>query len=231
MLINVRNKFAVIFASLLFGICSCHNNSKDLNQKRKLYFEFSINNSSKISYKRIHKQANDSIKVWVKNSLQKYLSQRLNNWKLDPLICFNKQGDKCVMALLVRETYWKKAVQENIDWFYGSKINSKWYFFKGPALALPRELYQKDQYTPLSFEKMEEIAMDEIFSGYLKKGKNSEWEINEDWFKFHFEGSGWAFTKPNGEYVTYPTPEQIDSLIISSTRELWKHKDTTTYSP
>src|SRR5690606_15530712 len=71
---------------------------------------------------------------------------------------------------------------------------------KGAYIVIPREFYQKDSNVPLPFQKLHEIALDNIFRGYLKKkdkgflgnifGK-TEWEVNENWFKSHFEGPGW----------------------------------------
>jgi hypothetical protein len=52
-------------------------------------------------------------------------------------------------------------------------------------LALPREYYQDDIHTPLSFEKMKQIAIEEIFSGYLieepsdNDAKKMKYRINE----------------------------------------------------
>src|SRR5690606_20252584 len=113
---------------------------------------------------------------------------------------------------------------------YGVNINGKWYFFKGPFIVLFRENYQKDVHTSLSFEKLHEIAMENVFRGYLKKkdkgffgnifGK-TEWEVNENWFKSHFESVGWC-----GHCTTQA---QWDSTFLHFSKEKWKYRDTTNY--
>lgn len=62
----------------------------------------------------------------------------------------------------------------------------------------------------MSPNKFEEIAMKNIFSGYLKKNKKGEWQINDAFFSAHFEDGGWGDfnrqllkdTMPNGEHFT-----------------------------
>lgn len=201
---------------------ACKNKSVELSDKRNMCYETSKKAVSKNTYYSVFNQANDSVKNWVDNSLKGYLSQKLNSWLIDSLVCFNKGGDRCIMALSTRKTYFNNSVQENIDFLLGAKIKSKWYFFKGPAIALPRELYQQSKNIPLSFSKMEEIAMDEVFSGYLKKGHDGQFEINDAWFKFHFEGPGWCQCK---------TKEEYEKAYLEKVKGEWLYRDTTSYSP
>ncbi len=42
--------------------------------------------------------------------------------------------------------------------------------------------------TPLSYQQLHEIALKEVFGGYLKQDGN----INEEWFTSHFESNGWG---------------------------------------
>ncbi len=51
-------------------------------------------------------------------------------------------------------------------------------------MVVPREHYQSDIYTPVSFEKLHEIAMINIFRGYLKKNEDGEWKINDAFFTY-----------------------------------------------
>jgi hypothetical protein len=78
---------------------------------------------------------------------------------------------------------------DDIQYLYGEKIDDKWYFFTGPTLSVPRSMIKNhDVHKPLSFEQLHQIALKEIYSGYLtQKG-----EINEDWFTSHFEDAGWG---------------------------------------
>lgn len=111
--------------------------------------------------------------------------QRFSNWKLNNLLCFNKKKEKCVMAIMNQDS---KLLSNSLNIFYGVKIKNKWYFFYGPTIY--PDPY--NEHGVFSFEKLHEIAMKEVFSGYLKKkdrgfwnnmfGK-TEWEINDDFFK------------------------------------------------
>ena len=88
-------------------------------------------------------------------------------------------------------------------------------------MSLFREYYQKDNYTPLSWEKLNEIAMQEIFSGYLKKDQNGEWQINDGFFddivhkNINTTGYDECFEcKTEEEYVMYMV------------RKNWRQRDT-----
>jgi len=134
------------------------------------------------------------------------------------------------MAELVRTTSIPDAVVDNLMFIYGVKIENEWYFFDGPGIMVPREMYQKDIHKPLSFSKLHEIAMQEVFSGYLKKkdlgfwrnvfGK-TEYEVNEAWFSSHFEGPGWDRNCRNAECY--------EKLYLAKVRNNWAHRDTTNY--
>jgi hypothetical protein len=64
---------------------------------------------------------------------------------------------------------YKTCNAEDLHFLYEAKISGKWYFFLGATLYLPRNMYQKDTHTPLSFAKLHEIALKEIYEGYLNK--------------------------------------------------------------
>lgn len=59
-------------------------------------------------------------------------------------------------------------------------------------MAVLRENYQTDIHTPLSFEKLHELAMDNMLRGYVKKNKDGVWEVNDAFFPAHFEGVNWG---------------------------------------
>ncbi|SDY34240.1 hypothetical protein SAMN05444397_101392 [Flavobacterium aquidurense] len=188
---NVNKIFIIVLGLLCF--LSCKDEKKEIQKKASLYYEKSISASDNDTYNRVYANATDSINSWINNKLKGYANQRLNagSWRLDSLICFNSKADKCILALLTQAVFWKDTDHDNMDFFYGIKIKNKWYFFQGAGISLPREFYQKDTTKPLSFQIMHEIAMKEIFRGYLKKkdkgfwgnlfGK-TEWEINDRFF-------------------------------------------------
>jgi hypothetical protein len=174
-------------------------------------------------YSEVYGRANDSVTSWIAHSLQSYLYERDNNWRIDSLLCFNTQKDKAIMALLNQDRY-PTSKNDGINVFYGVKIKEKWYFFKGPFIVLIRENYQKDIHTPLPFTKLHEIAMDNIFKGYLKKNKQSgEWEINEGFFARFYERDAYNFP--------FTTQEAWEESWLRLMHENWKNRDTAHYQP
>lgn len=180
-----QDKLKICFLLLLFSIYSCDYKRNEIVGKEKLYYNTSINIITKKVYDDVLYKAEDSLNFWIKNRLPFYDKYR----KIDNLICFNKNKDRCVMALLDSSP---GGIYDGINNFYGAKFNDKWYFFGGVRYIIVRKSYQSDESIPLSFEKLHEIALDEVYSGYLiKKDKgfwNSifgkpEYEINEDFFK------------------------------------------------
>jgi hypothetical protein len=150
-------------------------------KKRAIYIAYSKKLIGEKEYDAVYKKANDTIENWVVNNLKCYI---FKPYQLDSLLCFNSKKDNFFGALLI-PCYEKKCVQDDIKFFYGVKIKEKWYFFRGSTLVLPREYYQDDIHKPLSFEKMKQIAIEEIFSGYLIEersvnGSNKvKYKINE----------------------------------------------------
>src|SRR5690606_10076852 len=122
-----------------------------------------------------------------------------------------------------------KTTNNVIRYFYGVKIKSNWYFFWGASIYAFSEFYGYPADTPLPFSKLREIALDNIFRGYLKKkdkGRDgeTEWEINENWFKAHFESNTWC--------ITCNTPKSLvqwDSIYLDIVKKNWSLRDTTNY--
>ena len=161
-------------------------------------------------YDMIYKQADDSLYNWAKNKLGLY--QYHNNgiiYKVNKIFCFNKSKEKFVSCLMNQCTG-IDCVQDDIWFFYGAKIKDTWYFFQGATIVLSREMYQKDVTKPLSFEKLHEIALKEVFSGYLMKKEpivpfwkfwvEQEYEVDESYFDKHFRGQGWG----GGDWIEDP---------------------------
>ena len=180
---RVNKKLLVI--AVIFAICcfSCKNNKEKLNEKTILYKNYSVGVATLPVYESVFHSVNDSMNNWVKNGLSAYLYAQLNRWAFDSLICFNRNSDKCVMALAYQHDSITTATADFLIFFYGVKIKETWYFFDGAAVVLPREMYEKDISKPLSFEKLHEIAMKEVFSGYLIKDEKGNWVINDKFFE------------------------------------------------
>ena len=178
----LKKRSNAIYLIVLLCFLGCSKKKPNYKKLRLLFTNKSISIVSKDTYFEVLNKANDSVRMWASNSHAGYLNERDDVWYIDSLVCFNNDADKCVMALVKQNNIYKEVEADGMTYFYGVKIKEEWYFFSGPYIVLPREYYQKDLHTPLSFEKLHEIAMKEIFWGYLKKNELGEWEINERFF-------------------------------------------------
>ena len=181
---NRRMVLYFILCVILFVSCNKYKtyNTKEIANIRDRTLSISLQSIGQDNYWHIYNMANDSIIDWSKNELGlwKYYGN-LTDYQLDSVFCINKTGDKIIFSILRRNLH-NDAVGDGISYFYGVKIRNTWYFFEGAYMVLQREFYQEDIHTPLSFEKLKQIATSNIYRGYLKKGKNGEWEINDDFF-------------------------------------------------
>jgi len=180
-MLHQENKFILILLCSVFFF-GCADKSKNTQEEWLLFKKHSIQLASHKLYERVYQAANDSIEKWLFNDLSGYAYWKGNDWRLDSLLCFSNCVNKCIMTLMVRDTLYKPANSDGISYFYGVKIRNVWYFFTGAHMVVPRRFYQKDIHTPLSFEKLKEIATTNIYCGYLKKNQQGEWEINERFF-------------------------------------------------
>jgi len=208
-----------LFAFYCFVILSCNGRKEE--KELYLAMSFSENLVGKQAYNLIYKQASDSINSWINGDLKTWEYEELEvSIKIDSILCINKSQDKLVTALLAK-TLDKNYYVDGVHFFYGVKIEEKWYFFKGPYMVIPRD--KENLNTPTSFTKLHEIAMDTVFKGYLKKNEETgEWEINDAFF---------AALTGNGGCADCKTQAQWDSTYLATVRENWKHRDTTHYKP
>lgn len=117
-----------------------------------------------------------------------------------------------ITCILEREC--KEDYGDGIHLLYGVKIKELWFFFRGPYIFIPREMYvSKDKVNePLPFAKLHEIAMKEVFGGYLVKNARGKWEINESFFH-EFEASNWvAFKERRSNPNRFTSCENISNL-------------------
>lgn len=181
---NSVTKQILFLCMLCFIIISCNNKTK----KNVLYRSISQSKSSSKVYLSVYKKATDSIEFWIKHNLEGVKMQENSNWHLDEILCFNQQCNKCVMAILNQQS---KTVSNSINVFYGIFIKKEWYFFYGATCYTTPYNDKGIQ----NFAKLHEIAMKEVFNGYLiKKKKDAGWwknlvtpeyeyEINDQFFK------------------------------------------------
>ena len=178
------NQGKIIAVSFLI-LCSfsCNNNShNELMEK-------TINQIGKNNYIAIYINAMDSINSWTNNNLGYYqYCGKSKNCILDSLLCFNSNNTRFIGAILKQQLI-TSSVGDDIDYFFGEKINGNWYFFSGPNIfVLRKNIDNQNINTPLNYQQLHNIALTEIFSAYLTKNG----EINEAWFDSHFEGPGWG---------------------------------------
>jgi hypothetical protein len=167
-------------------------------------------------YNNTYHNMKDSINNWIENKIDyiKYYNDE-REWLLDSIMCIDSDANKLITAVLKRSMY-NDSNADFIDYFYGVKVKGEWYFFRGAGMVLPREYYQKDIHTPLSFEKLKQIATDNIYRWYLKKNKQGNREINERFFS-DLTSVAWC---------TYcATQEQWDSAYMQQIYRNWNKRD------
>ncbi len=172
---SLQNKTYIF---LMFVFVSCLNrNENDENFEKLNKIESEIN--KKIPFnKTFYSMICDSIETWSNSNLSFIYGKQNNDWTVDSLICINKKNDK-IITVIHKRCLQSDCKMDDIQYLYGAKILSNWYFFVGPTIVN----YQEKKGTATSFEKLHEIAMDEVFSGYLIENKKTgEWEINEAFF-------------------------------------------------
>ena len=179
---SIKHLFIYLFICLL----SC---SPTKNESINNAYSVSMNSIGKTEYYNIYKKACDSIFFWSTNNLgyYQYLGKS-KNYNLDSLVCFSQNNDRLISCILMGNLL-KEANSDGIDFFYGEKINNKWYFYSGPHIVCPRNMFKYHPINqPLSYAQLHQIALKEVYGGYLK----SDGSINEAWFTSHFEDIGWG---------------------------------------
>ncbi|SHG00074.1 hypothetical protein SAMN05444396_103350 [Flavobacterium segetis] len=190
------------------------------NKKRALYFNFSKTLVGEKEYYEVYNNARDTVVNWTTNKL-KYTGQFANSLILDSLVCFNAKKDRCYMAL--GSSYGTDA-GDNIQDFYGVKIKGKWYFFQGSTTYLPRDYYQDDMHIPLSLDLMKQIAIEEIFSGYLIEIPSS---TNSSKVQYKINDSKFISMEPlnnDGTFGSCYNCKTFDEYVIYMVNKNWKNK-------
>jgi len=165
-------------------------------------------------YNNVYKRVNDTTGFWCENKLESMQGEIMWRYYIDSLLCFNRTKDRFITNILV-PCQDKLCTQDEIKLLCGEKINGVWYFFSGNStLAIPRENYQNDVHKPLSYIQLHQIALKEVYGGYL----NDKGEINEAWFTNHFESIGWC--------STCKTRDEFEKVHLKAVRDKWKYKTT-----
>nr|WP_321426941.1 hypothetical protein [uncultured Acetobacteroides sp.] len=171
---------------------------------------------SENKYVNIYHQAGDTVKKWIENDIEYFNDVVFGKTiTVDSLLCFNSNKTKLITAILTRK-YWNTE-SDGITYFYGVNIDGNWYFFQGPFIVISREMYVSKSkiHEPLSFEMLHEIAMKEVFNGYLKKGSKGKWEVDDSFFA-DITSQAWC--------TTCHSQADWDSTYLSIVRKNWKIK-------
>ncbi|SER82507.1 hypothetical protein [Flavobacterium frigoris] len=216
----------IVFLIVPFLLFSCkkelteEQKKEELIKKREQYFYSSKKLTGDKEYFSIYKKANDTIANWVTNGLEISI---IKPFLLDSLLCFNQQKNR-FYGVVFQQTIRKGAVQDYIVDFYGVKIKGEWYFFRGSTLVLPREYYQEDIHTPLSLEKMKQIAVQNVFSGYLIETPSA---TNSNKVKYKINDSKFINMENrnnDGTFASCYNCKTFDEFVIYRVNKNWKER-------
>ena len=225
MLNHVNKCMALI---LLTASMACYQQERNNSKRNHKILEISETTMGKQEYNVIRQQVLDSLNTWCSAKLPGYRSMWSYRYQLDSTLCFNTEKDRMVTAILVQCTE-TDCESDDVQYFYGAKIKNQWYFFRGGGtMVVIREHYQKDIHTPVSFEKLHELAMNNMLRGYVKKSKEGKWEINDAFFTSLMENVGWGdFNKQSHQdTVAYGKrftnrKEYFESIYMGIVKSFW----------
>lgn len=229
MLLDMLNHVTKYVSLILFVLfVACNQREKESKERNQKILELSRSIIGKQEYDSIYQQTLDSLNTWCLEQLSRYRSVWSFNYRLDSVLCFNTEKDRMVTAILVQCDR-LTCEMDDVHYFYGAKIKGQWYFFMGGgAMAILRENYQSDIRIPVSFEKLHELAMEEMLRGYMKKNKAGIWQINEAFFTHHFEGVNWGdFNKQTHEDTVARGKrftnkrEYFESIYLDVAKGIW----------
>ena len=175
-------------------------------------YNAAINQVGISEYFALEKLIQDTLKTWCDNKLSIAEELWTYEFQVDSFLCANSTRNKLITCIMIQCNK-NGCLQDDIRFLYGARIKRKWYFLFGPTITLPREAYGNHRNVPLSFEKMHEIAMDEIFKGYVKNGK-----INEKFF---------SDFKTDAYNMPFTTQEAWEASWLKAVAENWNSRDTT----
>lgn len=198
---------------IILGVTAALFSCNNINNEKPSYLLISKKLIGTSSYFEVLTQINDSLNYYVSNKLIEYEAEYSYEYKLDSLICFNKNANRLIGC---RHLYVNipNAIADDLQFMLGEKIKDKWYFYKGASIVIPREMVKgHDIHKPLSYKQLHEIALKEVYSGYL----NDKDEINESWFKAYFDDDMMSFKK-------YKNKEEYNKLVISQCKGIWAER-------
>ena len=212
-----RDKILILgslFLVLIYGCKRVESSQQDIKTA-------SVNIIGKDVYEKIISKARDSLALWKQLRLENYIENKGETRSiLDTLLCFNSTGTKFISCLL-GQVLIENASMDGLVYFYGVNIEEKWHYFAGATVYISRGSYVKNIHTPLSFEKLHEIAIKNIYSGYLQKNTAGQWEIDDGFFERI------ANKNPNGKgYGPCFDCKTEDEYYLYLVKDNWTKRDT-----
>lgn len=226
---DISNYLTKVITLLTFSLLvACSQSEKDNQERNRKILELSKTIIGEREYNKLYQQASDSLNTWCSKKLLGYKSIWSFDYHLDNVLCFNKERDRLVTAILGRHNR-PDCETDAVDYFYGAKIKGQWYFFQGGStMIVLREHYQRDIHTPLSFEKLHELAMKNMLRGYIKKNAKGIWEINDAFFTARMENVGWGDFKNQSHQDTAAygkrfsnKKEYFESIYMDVVKSYW----------
>jgi len=211
-----------------FFLISCTNskNTGNLTTELKSKSKTIIGESN---YDAVLNRINDTILSWKLNRLRDY-TENESQYRVDSLLCFNTNRNRLITCLIGKALI-KPNPTGGITFMLGEKISNEWYFFKSSHIFIPYELKKIKDGEPFEFEELHEIALKEVYGGYL----NEKGEINEAWFTSLFEGPGWGdFENQESSLKFLNVTEKFtdkrnffEAIHLQSVKNNWASRDTT----
>ena len=109
----------------------------------------------------------------------------------------------------------------------GVKIDEKWYFYWGGSQGIYQHKTEhngKEVWTPNTFEKLHDLAVQHVYQGYLERGSDGSYEINDEFFSNMGCRDG-----PRPGYCQCKTCETFEDWVLYTVRENWQKRDRTDY--
>jgi hypothetical protein len=219
--------------SVLIILLLLTNCSENLIERNRKFKNASINVIGQSNYDSITKRCMDTIVMWKINSVYGSIDTTYNTTFLDSLLCFNTKKNRVITCILIQHTGEnRRAISDGMDYLFGEKINKQWYFFTGGSFVIPRTMAKehKNLAQPLSYGELHEIALKEIYSGYL----NGNGEINESWFTYHFENAAFGIfeNQPSQDWILKGKrfsnkKDFFEYMHLLRSHSIWSRRDTT----
>lgn len=208
-----RGKLFLIATYITILLNSCINNDPiSISNNYKIKSEAIIGSNNYID---LYKKINDTIETWVLNKFQIVEAESRYRHKVDSLMCISSDSTRLITCMHIYVDL-SDAVSDNLQFYYGEKINNNWFFFRGESVVILRSMI-KDHLVnqPLTYQELHEVALKEVYSGYLDRFGN----INNAWFESYFENVGWC--------IDCKTKEDYKKSRLESAIALWANRDTT----